>query len=195
MDISKIVPAVEAMIFSSGEPVLAGRMADVLSVGTDEIDKACEYIMTSLEERNSGIKLCKLGDCYQFCSKSEYAENIRTLNDLRRNTPLSQAALEVLSVIAYNQPVTKSFAEQVRGVDCSGVFNSLVDKGLIEEKGRLELPGRPILYGTTPLFLRSFSLSSIEDLPPLPKDESAETDIPNPARPEADGQMTISEIN
>ena len=91
--------------------------------------------------------------------------------DLRRNIPLSQAAMEVLAVIAYNQPVTKSFVEQVRGVDCSGVIGSLTNKDLIEEKGRLELPGRPLLYGTTDNFLRCFSIASLDELPPIPKDE------------------------
>ena len=87
---------------------------------------------------------------------------------MRRKTPLSQAALEVLAVIAYNQPVTRAYIEQVRGVDCSAVVSTLIEKDLIEERGRLELPGRPLLYGTTKNFLRCFSLSSLEELPPLP---------------------------
>ena len=110
-----------------------------------------------------------------MCSKKEYGEYIRRVMDLKRNTPLSQAALEVLAVIAYNQPVTKAFVEQVRGVDCSGVVGSLTTKGLIEEKGRLELPGRPLLYGTTDNFLRCFQLESLDDLPPLPKPENDES--------------------
>ena len=96
--------------------------------------------------------------------------------DLRRNTPLSQAALEVLAVIAYNQPVTKAFVEQVRGVDCSGVIGSLCAKDLIEEKGRLELPGRPLLYGTTENFLRCFNITDLEELPPLPEEKQEEPD-------------------
>ena len=93
------------------------------------------------------------------------------LLDLRKNTPLSQAAFEVLAVIAYNQPVTKSFVEQVRGVDCSGVIATLCQKKLIEEKGRLDLPGRPLVYGTTPDFLRCFSISSLDELPEIPQKE------------------------
>ena len=111
---------------------------------------------------------------YQMVSAKKFAPEIRKVMDLRRNTPLSQAALEVLAVVAYNQPVTKAFVEQVRGVDCSGVLGSLTTKGLVEEKGRLELPGRPLLYGTTENFLRCFNLESIENLPPLP--ESDKTD-------------------
>ncbi len=93
---------------------------------------------------------------------------------MKKNTPLSGAAFEVLAVIAYNQPVTKAFVEQVRGVDCSGVIGSLTQKGLIEEKGRLELPGRPIVYGTTPAFLRCFCIESLDELPPLPEKEPEE---------------------
>ncbi|MEE1054551.1 MAG: SMC-Scp complex subunit ScpB, partial [Acutalibacteraceae bacterium] len=97
--------------------------------------------------------------------------------DIRRRTPLSPAALEVLAVVAYTQPVTKSFIEQVRGVDCSGVVTTLIEKGLLEERGRLELPGKPLLYGTTKNFLRSFSISDLSELPPLPKNEQENTDI------------------
>ena len=100
-----------------------------------------------------------------MCSKKEYGEYIRRVMDIKRNAPLSQAAMEVLAVIAYNQPVTKAFIEQVRGVDCSGVVGSLASKGLIEEKGRLELPGRPLLYGTTDNFLRCFQIESLDELP------------------------------
>ncbi|MBQ3903482.1 MAG: SMC-Scp complex subunit ScpB, partial [Eubacterium sp.] len=97
--------------------------------------------------------------------------------EVKKNTPLSQAAFEVLAVIAYNQPVTKAFIEQVRGVDCSGVITTLCQKKLIEEKGRLELPGRPLIYGTTPDFLRCFSFSSLSDLPELPKDEETDRQL------------------
>ena len=111
-------------------------------------------------------------------------EPVREVLDLKRGTPLSQAAMEVLAVVAYNQPVTKAFVEQVRGVDCSGVLSSLMQKDLLEERGRLELPGRPLLYGTTETFLRCFQLSSIEDLPPPPQ-RSGE------GLPEEEGQLTF----
>ena len=111
----------------------------------------------------------RLGDSAQFCTNPAYVEPVREVLDLKRGTPLSQAAMEVLAVVAYNQPVTKAFVEQVRGVDCSGVLSSLMQKDLLEERGRLELPGRPLLYGTTETFLRCFQLSSIEDLPPPPQ--------------------------
>ena len=123
-------------------------------------------------------------------SKKAYAPQIRTAMDLRRNVPLSQAAMEVLAVVAYNQPVTKSFIEQVRGVDCSGVIGSLTTKDLIEEKGRLELPGRPLLYGTTENFLRCFSISSLDELPPLPQKQ---TNPDENALDEDDSQLSIFE--
>ena len=130
-----------------------------------------------LNENDSGIKLIKLENAYQLCTKTQYIEYIRAAYDLRRKNPLSQAALEVLAVIAYNQPVTKAYVEQVRGVDCSGVVSTLVEKGLLEEKGRLELPGRPLLYGTTDNFLRCFSISSLADLPEVPPLEDKQLDI------------------
>jgi segregation and condensation protein B len=103
-------------------------------------------------------------------SSKDYAAQVRSALDLRRNQPLSQAALEVLAIIAYNQPVTKAFMEQIRGVDCSGVVATLCEKELIEESGRLDLPGRPIAYKTSLNFMRAFGLSSLEELPALPKE-------------------------
>ena len=105
-------------------------------------------------------------------TRSDYSEYVRRVLEVKKNAPLSQAAFEVLAVVAYNQPVTKAFVEQVRGVDCSGVVNTLCQKGLLEEKGRLDLPGRPLLYGTTDEFLRCFSVSSLDELPSLPHDDN-----------------------
>ena len=113
------------------------------------------------------MELIALGDSYQLCTKAQFAEPIRHVLEVRRNTPLSQAAMEVLSIIAYNQPVTRAFVDQIRGVDSSATVVNLVNKGLIEEKGRLELPGRPLLYGTTDQFLRCFNITSVTELPPV----------------------------
>ena len=121
--------------------------------------------------------MVRLENTYQLVTREEFAPYIKKAFDIKRRTPLSSAALEVLAVIAYNQPVTRAFIEQVRGVDCSGVVTTLVEKGLIEERGRLELPGRPLLYGTTKTFLRSFSLNDLGDLPPLPKDNPELNDV------------------
>ncbi|MDD4699359.1 MAG: SMC-Scp complex subunit ScpB [Oscillospiraceae bacterium] len=171
MNIKEMVAACEAVLFASGEPVSLMRICEIFEVD----EEAAEGVMNMLSDRlvnsDSGIKLVKLDKVYQLCTREEYVEYIRKTLDLRRKTPLSQAAFEVLAVIAYNQPVTKAYVEQVRGVDCSGVVSTLVEKGLLEEKGRLELPGRPLIYGTTDNFLRCFSLKSLDELPEVPADE------------------------
>ena len=172
MNKEKLKSAVEAIIFACGTPVEAERIAQALEIQSSEVVAICEQLKNDYEKRNSGIRIVRLSESYQMCTVEEYADPIRTVMDIRRNTPLSQAASEVLAVIAYNQPVTKAFVEQVRGVDCSGVVASLVARQLIEEKGRLELPGRPLVYGTTEHFLRCFNISSIDELPPLPQEEN-----------------------
>ena len=143
--------ALEAVIFASGEPITTSRLAEVFDVSKADIEQTAQELMEKYS--SSGIELLKLGDSYQFATVSKYGDYIKKAFDMRRRTPLSQAALEVLAVIAYNQPVTKAFVEQVRGVDCSGVISTLIEKDLIEERGRLELPGRPLLYGTTKVFM------------------------------------------
>lgn len=176
MKASKIQSAVEAVLFAAGEPVELQKIADVFEIEPELADRILYNLAAELDERGSGICLLKLGDKYQLSSRTEYAEIIRDFLELRKNTPLSGAAFEVLAVIAYNQPVTKSFVEQVRGVDCSGVIATLCQKKLIEERGRLDLPGRPLLYGTTPEFLRVFGISSLDELPPLPVNEQEQAD-------------------
>lgn len=176
MKASKIQSAVEAVLFAAGEPVELQKIADVFEIEPELADRILYNLAAELDERGSGICLLKLGDKYQLSSRAEYAEIIRDFLELRKNTPLSGAAFEVLAVIAYNQPVTKSFVEQVRGVDCSGVIATLCQKKLIEERGRLDLPGRPLLYGTTPEFLRVFGISSLDELPPLPVNEQEQAD-------------------
>lgn len=163
--------AVEAILFASGSPVEPDKIAQAIEMKPSQAEKLILELMDDYEKQERGIRIIKLNKFYQMVSAKKFAPEIRKVMDLRRNTPLSQAALEVLAVVAYNQPVTKAFVEQVRGVDCSGVLGSLTTKGLVEEKGRLELPGRPLLYGTTENFLRCFNLESIENLPPLPESD------------------------
>ncbi|MEE0674604.1 MAG: SMC-Scp complex subunit ScpB [Ruminococcus sp.] len=170
-----IKAAVEAILFASGASVERERIARSLEITPEKVDEAVSALLDEYSSAERGITIIRLDDSYQMTSRKEYAEQIRTVMDSRRNTPLSQAALEVLAVVAYNQPVTKAFVEQVRGVDCSGVIGSLTTKGLIEEKGRLELPGRPLLYGTTENFLRCFNVSSLDELPALPEEEEAQS--------------------
>ena len=171
-----IKAAIEAILFANGSSVETKRIAQALEITESQAEEHISALIDDYNSANRGITIIKLDDAYQMVSCKEYAPQIRTVMDLRRNTPLSQAALEVLAVVAYNQPVTKAFVEQVRGVDCSGVIGSLTAKGLVEEKGRLELPGRPLLYGTTENFLRCFNINSLEELPPLPETENEETD-------------------
>ena len=170
-----IKAAVEAILFASGASVERERIARSLEITPEKVDEAVLALLDEYSSAERGITIIRLDDSYQMTSRKEYAEQIRTVMDSRRNTPLSQAALEVLAVVAYNQPVTKAFVEQVRGVDCSGVIGSLTTKGLIEEKGRLELPGRPLIYGTTENFLRCFNVSSLDELPALPEEEEAQS--------------------
>ncbi len=174
----QIRAACEAILFASGEPVELSRIAQALDLTPDVVTGALWELSRVLDERESGVCLLKLGSKYQLCSRVEYAQQVRNVLDMKKNAPLSPAAFEVLAVVAYNQPVTKAYIEQIRGVDCSGVVATLCQKGLLEEKGRLDLPGRPLLYGTTPDFLRCFCLSSLADLPELPEkpDIDVETD-------------------
>lgn len=168
----ELVKAFEAVLFASGEPMSIDRLANVFEIIPEKVVQTAETLSKKYEENDSGIKILRLENTYQLATKNEFAEYIKKAFDMRRRTPLSNAALEVLAVVAYNQPVTKSFIEQVRGVDCSGVVTTLVEKGLIEERGRLELPGKPLLYGTTKNFLRCFELNDLSDLPPFPKNQN-----------------------
>lgn len=174
----QIRAACEAILFASGEPVEAARIAEALEIDIDTVNGAMWELGRALDERGSGICLLRLGSKYQLCSRSDYAQQVRSVLDIKKNAPLSPAAFEVLAVVAYNQPVTKAYVEQIRGVDCSGVIATLCQKGLLEEKGRLDLPGRPLLYGTTPDFLRCFCLSSLSELPELPDkvDDAVQTE-------------------
>lgn len=171
MNTKELSSALEAVLFACAEPLSVDRICSIFVATEQEVISAADMLIERLSSAESGIKVVKLNDKYQICTKEEYGDYIKAALDLRRKTPLSPAAFEVLATIAYNQPVTKAFVEQVRGVDCSGVITSLTDKQLIEEKGRLELPGHPILYGTTDNFLRCFGISDLSQLPALPKDK------------------------
>lgn len=171
MDSNNNLNILESLLFACGEPVEIERLAEVMELDESVIIALSETLSEGYEKRKAGFKLIRLDNKLQLCSRADYFDYVRKILELKRNAPLSQAAFEVLAVIAYNQPVTKSVVEQVRGVDCSGVIYSLCEKGLIEEKGRLELPGRPLVYGTTDNFLRCFSMRSLVDLPEIPNNE------------------------
>lgn len=179
MNNKEILPLLEAVLFAMGEPIEIERLCVALGLDEIVVSEALSALMEKYESDEYGICLLKLENKYQICTKQKYADSIRSVIEVKKNAPLSQAAFEVLAIIAYNQPVTKAFIEQIRGVDCSGVISSLCQKSLIEEKGRLDLPGRPLIYGTTAEFLRCFCISSLDELPPLPdntiSDSSDET--------------------
>lgn len=159
----------EAVLFAAGHPVSYAKLAQILEVSADEAhrmveDYAAEY---NSGEVTRGILLLTFDDCCQLCTKQDYIREIRTALGIRRGGNLSNASLEVLAIVAYNQPVTRAYIDTVRGVDSSYAVSSLLERGLIESKSRLDAPGRPMLYTTTTAFLRSFGLGSLENLPVL----------------------------
>lgn len=169
-----IISSLEAMLFAAGDPVEISKLAEVLDVDEETVEKMLGHLSAMYDERESGLMLVRIDNKYQLCTRETFNGPVRQLMEIKKNTPLSNAAFEVLAIVAYNKTVTRAFIDQVRGVDCSGTISSLVQKGLIEEKGRLDLPGRPLIYGTTDRFLRCFSLNSLDDLPELPKTEEVE---------------------
>lgn len=154
--------AAEAAMFAYGSPISFDKLAQAIGANVSDIPKILTAMMPKF--KNSAIEVLILGDCAQLATKSAYADIVRNTLEIRKNQPLSRAALEVLAIIAYNQPATRALVDKVRGIESPSVIMSLCDKGLIEEKGRLDAPGRPMLYGTTPVFLRTFGLESIEQL-------------------------------
>lgn len=167
MEIQKKLGAIEAILFASGEPVEIYRLAQASETDTGTLSSMIKLLNDRYDDCGSGIYIARLDSSYQMCTRQEFALQIRAALETKKNTPLSNAAMEALTVIAYNQPVSKGFVESVRGIDSSSVINNLVEKGLVEEAGRLDVPGKPIVYRTTPVFLRSFGLSSLAELPPL----------------------------
>lgn len=166
------ISAVEAIIFAYGEPVPAELLSEASGIDTNSLDRIVNLLNDRYDETHSALRVLKLDGSYQLATRAEYSVYIKKALDTGRNAALSSAAMESLAIVAYNQPVTKSFVDTVRGVDSSAVMNKLVEKGLIEEAERLEVPGRPIAYRTTKNFLRCFSISSLSELPPLKDAES-----------------------
>ncbi len=158
----------EGILFAMGEAVPVKRIAEVMEIKESEAEKLLEELSEDYAKcEDRGIYLIRLEDSYQLCTKREYYDYIHQLKDKARRAALTNAGLEVLSVVAYNQPVTRSSVEFIRGVNSDGPLNNLVAAGLVKEMGRLDAPGRPILFGTTDEFLRSFNLSSLTELPDI----------------------------
>lgn len=165
MEIKEIQSVIEAVLFAAGDPVELDRLADIVDVDKRSLKEIIKKMMDSYRFERRGIDIIQLEDSYQMCTRGEYQEYVAQLAQPRRKQSLSNAAIEVLAIVAYKQPVTRSTIEQIRGVNCDYVVNRLVEKQLVEEVGRLDAPGRPILFGTTQEFLRCFGVSCIADLP------------------------------
>lgn len=172
LQLNEKIGAVEAILFASGEPVEEKRISEAAVLDKGSIAGIVKTLNNRYDDNGSALKIVRLGTSYQMCTREEYAEYIRSAIEYKKQIPLSNAAMEALTVIAYNQPVTKGFVENVRGIDSSSVINSLVEKELLEESGRLDVPGRPVAYKTTENFLRCFGLSSLDDLPPLVREDT-----------------------
>ena len=153
---------VEAVLFASGEPISVTRLAGACEAGEDAVLTALRRLAAEYAEQKSAVSVVQLGDSWQMCTRPEFAPAIQRAIETKKNAPLSPAAMEVLTIVAYNQPVSKSFVEHVRGVDSGSVVNTLVEKELLTEAGRLDVPGKPIAYATTPHFLRCFGLRTLD---------------------------------
>ena len=179
-EMKEIEAAVEGILFASGEPVHIDRICLAAELDRPTAELVLQKLMDYYSFERRGMRLLRLADSWQLCSAPEYADVIRRAFEIRKPAKLSQPALEVLTIIAYYQPTTRAYVDQIRGVDSSYTVGLLLDRHLIEECGRLQVPGRPRLYRTTKAFLRAFHLNSLEDLPEMPGME-------------ADGQLRLAE--
>ena len=177
MELKEIESAIEGILFAAGEPVGVERLCLALEIDRATADAICQRLSDRYRYERRGVRLLRLESCWQLCSAPECAPYIRKAFESRKPARLSQPALEVLAIIAYNQPTTKAYVDQVRGVDSAYTVGLLAERDLIEECGRLAVPGRPILYRTTQNFLRSFGLSTIEELPELPVPSAEEEQL------------------
>ena len=179
-EMKEIEAAVEGILFASGEPVHIDRICLAAELDRPTAELVLQKLMDYYSFERRGMRLLRLEDSWQLCSAPEYADVIRRAFEIRNPAKQSQPALEVLTIIAYYQPTTRAYVDQIRGVDSSYTVGLLLDRHLIEECGRLQVPGRPRLYRTTKAFLRAFHLNSLEDLPEMPGME-------------ADGQLRLAE--
>ena len=180
LEMKDIEAAVEGILFASGEPVAVDRICVALNMDRPTVELVLQHLQDYYSYERRGMRLVRMEDSWQLCSAPEYADVIRRAFEIRKPAKLSQPALEVLTIIAYYQPTTRAYVDQIRGVDSSYTVGLLLDRHLIEECGRLQVPGRPRLYRTTKAFLRAFHLNSLEDLPEMPGME-------------ADGQLRLAE--
>lgn len=181
MEQTELQATIEAILFASGEPVGIARLAEMLEVEPESIEQSAEELGSVWQYERRGVRLVRLERSLQMISAPEYGDIIRRTLEERKPLPMSKAALETLALVAYYQPTTKAYIEKIRGVESGNTVNTLCEKGLLTEAGRMDVPGRPILYRTTPAFLRAFGLSSLSELPDL-------SDLD-----EVDGQLRLTE--
>ena len=165
MEIREIQAIIEAVLFAAGDAVELEKLADIVDVDKRSLREILKKMMDEYNFERRGIHIIRLEDSYQMCTRGEYHDYVSMLAEPRRKQSLSNAAIEVLAIVAYKQPVTRATIEHIRGVNCDYVVNRLIERNLIEEIGRLDAPGRPILFGTTQEFLRCFGISSVSELP------------------------------
>ena len=180
LEMKEIESAIEGILFASGEPVHIDRICVAMDMDRPTVELVLRRLADHYSYERRGVRLLRMEDTYQMCSAPDYADYIRKAFEIRKPAKLSQPALAVLTIIAYYQPTTRAYVDQIRGVDSSYTVGLLLDRHLIEECGRLQVPGRPRLYRTTKAFLRAFHLNSLDELPEMPGLE-------------ADGQMRLNE--
>ena len=168
LEMKEIEAAIEGILFASGEPVSVDRICVAMEMDKPTVELVLQKLMDYYAYERRGMRLLRMEDSYQLCSAPDYADIIRKAFEIRKPAKLSQPALEVLTIIAYYQPTTRAYVDQIRGVDSSYTVGLLLERHLIEECGRLQVPGRPRLYRTTQAFLRAFHLNSLDDLPEMP---------------------------
>lgn len=195
-----ISSAIEAILFAAGESVPLARLSLILDTDEAELSRIAAELAERYDSEQRGMRILRLGDKLQMCSAPEYAPFIAKTLEQRKPPMLSQSALETLAIVAYFQPVTRAYVEQLRGVDSSYSISSLADKGLIEPCGRLDVPGRPTLFRTTDAFLRTMGVSGLSQLPPLPEVGSSEgveklrEEINKLQNAGADGQLSLEDV-
>ena len=169
MEIEKLKSIVEAMLFASGREVKQEEIMSILEVSADDLEKIVHVLQNEYENQNRGIEIIKINNCYQLTTKKEYYDYIYPLLDNRAKPTISAAAMETLSIVAYNPKITRAQIEAIRGVSADGTIYKLLEYGLIEDAGKLDIPGKPTGYKTTNQFLKMFGLSSLDELPELPR--------------------------
>lgn len=174
MIMNDIKQIIKALLFAWGDPLDIKTISDICEVDIEEIERAIEDLRSEMDSSNDGLKIIRMNSSYQLISRDIYFDYVKKLLSEKPKNNLSNASIETLSIIAYKQPVTKMQIEKIRSVKSDGPVNTLLDRGLIEEVGRLDTPGKPILYGTSDIFLRSFGIEDLSELPDINMDINIE---------------------